>query len=72
MTRGDGMTKMTLRWAAIGLLTAAGLALTAGPAAAGEEIWPRGGGIAPMSDQFWPKGSGISPLGNDIWPKGSG
>jgi hypothetical protein len=38
------MTKTTLRVAAIGLLTAAGLALATGPAAAGEEPWPRSGG----------------------------
>ncbi|WP_326641034.1 hypothetical protein OIE67_16080 [Nonomuraea fuscirosea] len=65
------MTSMTLRWAAIGLLTAAGLALAVGPAAA-DEHWPRGGGVAPMSEDPWPRGSGVAPMGEEPWPRGSG
>ncbi|MFC5828458.1 hypothetical protein [Nonomuraea insulae] len=42
------MTRMTLRRAAIGLLTATGFAVAACPAAAGDEFWPRGDGVAPM------------------------
>ncbi|MEV5893657.1 hypothetical protein [Nonomuraea fuscirosea] len=66
------MTRTTLRWAAIGLLTAAGLALTAGPAAAGDECWPRGSGVAPLGDEPWPRGSGVAPLGDEPWPRGTG
>ncbi|WP_433212730.1 hypothetical protein [Microtetraspora malaysiensis] len=52
------MTKTTLKLAAIGLLTAAGLGLAAGPAAAKEEPWPSSGGIAPMGEDYWPSTGG--------------
>ncbi|YCK37853.1 hypothetical protein ACNF49_28505 [Actinomadura sp. ATCC 39365] len=51
------MTKTTLRLAAIGLLTATGLALAAGPAAA-EDFYPGHGGIAPMSENLYPSSGG--------------
>lgn len=38
------MTRTTLELATIGLLTATGLALAAGPAAAKEDYWPGTGG----------------------------
>ncbi|OUC90873.1 hypothetical protein [Streptosporangium minutum] len=65
------MIRRTRRGVA-GATVAAGLALASDPAAAGDEYWPRGGGVAPMGDDFWPKGSGVAPMGNEIWPTGSG
>ncbi|MEU1725336.1 hypothetical protein [Nonomuraea sp. NPDC005692] len=52
------MTKTTLRLAAIGLLTATGLALAAGPAVAKEDYYPGHGGIAPMSENIYPSSGG--------------
>ncbi|MFC4118083.1 hypothetical protein [Nonomuraea zeae] len=41
-----------------GALAAATLLLAAGPAAAGNEYWPKGSGVAPMGEEYWPRGGG--------------
>ncbi|WP_326819620.1 hypothetical protein OHA77_17230 [Streptosporangium sp. NBC_01639] len=65
------MTKTTLKLAAIGLLIAAGVALTAGPAAAKDDYYPSTGGIAPMGDDYWPHTGGIAPK-DDYYPSHGG
>ncbi|MEV4374830.1 hypothetical protein AB0J71_47825 [Nonomuraea sp. NPDC049637] len=66
------MTKTTLKLATIGLLTAAGLALAANPAAAKEDHYPGADGIAPMGDDFWPHSGGIAPMKEDFYPSTGG
>ncbi|GGS63112.1 hypothetical protein ACFFV7_00805 [Nonomuraea spiralis] len=65
------MTKTMLKLAAIGLLTATGLALTAGPAAAKDDYYPGGGTVAPMGDDFWPHSGGVAPK-DDYYPGAGG
>jgi hypothetical protein len=68
----EHMRRIAIAAAVAAVTVAAGLALTAGPAAAGDEFWPRGGGVAPMGNEYWPKGSGVAPMGDEFWPRGSG
>lgn len=53
--------RSTSRYVVVAVLAGGCIALTATTATAGDEFWPRGGGIAPAGDEYWPRGGGVAP-----------